>query len=190
MRPPVPVTLEGGGLRLTPLAAEHAADLHLAAQDDDIWRWVSVPRPVTPAQMHDYIQEANAQEGRIAFAVVVDGRAQGSTSYLDIDASLGALEIGWTWYARALWATQVNPTCKFLLLQHAFESLGAERVSLKTDVMNTRSQAAIRKLGARYDGTLRHHRRRTDGSARDTVFFSILADEWPAVRRGLEDRLR
>ncbi len=126
----------------------------------------------------------------LAFAVVVDGRAQGSTSYLDVDLSVGGVEIGWTWYARPLWATTVNPACKLLLLTHAFEVLGAERVTLKTDGLNTRSQSAIRRLGATYDGTLRHHRRRPDGSVRDTAYFSILRSEWPGVREGLLARLR
>ncbi len=125
----------------------------------------------------------------LAWAVVVDGVAVGSTSYLDIDAALGALEIGYTWYRRDLWATSTNPACKLLLLSHAFDDLGAGRVSLKTDALNARSRAAIGRLGASYDGTLRHHRLRPDGSVRDTAYFSILAAEWPGVRAGLQSRL-
>ena len=127
--------------------------------------------------------------GDLVWAVVVDGRAQGSTSYLDVDLSVSGLEIGWTWYARSLWATHVNPACKLLLLAHAFDDLEAQRVTLKTDGRNTRSQSAIRRLGARYDGTLRHNRLRADGTVRDTAYFSILASEWPEVREGLQSRL-
>jgi RimJ/RimL family protein N-acetyltransferase len=121
--------------------------------------------------------------------VVVDGRAAGSTSYLDLDTEVGGLEIGWTWYRKDLWATEVNPTCKLLLLTYAFEDLGAGRMSLKTDSRNTRSQAAIRKLGCAYDGTLRHVRVRPDGTIRDTVYFSMLAPEWPAAKAALEVRV-
>ncbi len=190
MREPGPVVLAAGRVRLEPLAEAHTAQLFEVAGDDDIWRWVSVRRPHTLQDMTAIVGQSRAEPGRLPFAVVVEGRAQGSTSYLDIDTGVGGLEIGWTWYARPLWATEVNPQCKLLLLEHAFDTLGAGRVSLKTDIMNTRSQAAIRKLGARYDGTLRHHKLRSDGSVRDTVYFSILAEEWPTVRAGLEARLR
>jgi RimJ/RimL family protein N-acetyltransferase len=139
--------------------------------------------------MSAMIEEAVADPDRLPFAVVHDGRAVGSTSYLDIDLEVGGLEIGWTWYTPAVWATPVNPECKLLLLGHAFDDLGAGRVLFKTDALNTRSQAAIRKLGAQYDGTLRHHRLRADGSVRDSAYFSILAEEWPAVRAGLERRV-
>ena len=186
VRPPEPVVLSGSGVRLEPLGAEHADDLAVAAQDDDVWRWLPVTRPRTADDVRALVA---GHSGDLAFAVVVDGRAQGSTAYLDVDLEVGGLEIGWTWYAKALWATSVNPACKLLLLEHAFEDLGAERVTLKTDRLNARSQAAIRKLGAQYDGTLRHARRRPDGSVRDTAYFSILAAEWPGVRDGLRARL-
>lgn len=186
MRPPEPVVLSGSGVRLEPLVAEHAEDLAVAARHDDVWRWLPVARPRTPDDVRAMVV---AHSGDLPFAVVVDGRAQGSTAYLDVDLDVGGLEIGWTWYARPLWGTSVNPACKLLLLRHAFEVLGAERVTLKTDRLNVRSQAAIRRLGARYDGTLRHHRRRPDGSVRDTALFSVLAAEWPGVRTGLQERL-
>ena len=125
----------------------------------------------------------------MAWAVMVDGVAAGSTSYLDVNVELGGLEIGATWYRRDLWATEVNPTCKWLLLDHAFRFLGAERVTFKTDALNVRSQAAIRKLGCHYDGTLRHQRHRPDGSVRDAAYFSMLAEEWPAGEHTLVTRL-
>jgi len=117
-------------------------------------------------------------------------RIVGSTRYMDIQAEHRGVEIGWTWYAPEVWGTAVNPECKLLLLTHAFEEWGAVRVMLKTDHRNARSQAAIRKLGAVYEGTLRQHRVRPDGTLRDTVVFSILDREWPAVRAGLYARLQ
>ena len=106
-----------------------------------------------------------------------------------VDLPVGGLEVGWTFYSPSVWAGPVNPTCKLLLLSHAFDALGAGRVTLKTDALNARSRSAILRLGASYDGTLRHHRLRADGSVRDTAYFSVLAAEWPAVRDGLLARL-
>ena len=184
MHSPELVTLSRGRVRLEPLGPEHDADLLAAAQDDDVWRWMPVRRPQTAADIA-LIRETHPGQ---AWAVVVEERAAGSTSYLDVETELGGLEIGWTWYRKDLWATEVNPTCKLLLLTYAFEDLGAGRVTLKTDGLNTRSQAAIKKLGCRYDGTLRHHRLRPDGSVRDTAYFSMLATEWPAAKARLENR--
>lgn len=184
MKAPTPVVLARGRVRLEPLVAEHDPDLLDAAQDDDVWRWLTT-RPTTLEQMADL----RSSHPGLAWAVVVDGRAAGSTSYLDVDLDVCGLEIGWTWYRKDLWASDVNPTCKLLLLTHAFDDLGAERVTFKTDALNTRSQAAIRKLGCRYDGTLRHQRRRPDGSVRDAAYFSLLAAEWPTARARLRARL-
>lgn len=183
MRPPEPVVLTGRHVRLEPLTDAHLPDLLDAAQDDAIWSWLSMPRPTVAEDL------AVTAADRLAFVVIVKGRARGSTSYLDSDVPVAGLEIGWTWYARDLWATPVNPECKLLLLEHAFDELGAARVTLKADGRNLRSQGAIRKLGATYDGTLRHNRLRPDGSVRDTAYFSILLAEWPAVRAGLRARL-
>lgn len=189
MRPPLPVVLEGPHARLEPLSLSHVDDLLAAASDEAIWRWMPVIPPRTTDDVVAMVQSAQADPARLAWAVVVDGRAQGSTSYLDIDIDLGGVEIGWTWYSPAVWASRVNPQCKLLLLQHAFDELGTSRVTLKTDALNARSRAAIGKLGAAYDGTLRHHRLRPDGSVRDTSYFSVLAEEWPQVREGLQARL-
>jgi RimJ/RimL family protein N-acetyltransferase len=189
VRAPRSEVLIGTVVRLEPLSVEHVPDLTAAAAYDEIWTWTG------PARMDDrdavaaYVDDAVADPGRVPFAVVVDGRAVGSSSYLDIDLSVGGIEVGHTWYTPSVWQSAVNPECKLLLLGHAFEELGAGRVTLKTDGRNARSQAAIRKLGARYDGTLRHHRRRPDGSIRDTACFSVLATEWPGVRAGLLDRI-
>jgi len=181
---PEPLELDRGRVRLEPLAAQHDPDLLDAGQDDAVWRWMPASRPRT---VEDQARLRETHPG-LAWAVVVDGRAAGSTSYLDVDPALGGLEIGWTWYRKDLWATEVNPTCKLLLLGYAFDDLGAGRVTLKTDGLNTRSQAAIRKLGCQYDGTLRHHRLRPDGSVRDTAYFSMLAREWPEAKARLETR--
>nr|BFE82743.1 hypothetical protein GCM10020093_053440 [Planobispora longispora] len=116
------------------------------------------------------------------------GRAVGWTTYIDVPGYDESVEIGWTWYGRAVWRTAVNTECKILLIDHAF-GLGFNRVQLKTDHLNTRSQAAIRRLGCVYEGTLRRHRRRPDGTWRDTVYFSMLEEEWPANRARLAARL-
>jgi RimJ/RimL family protein N-acetyltransferase len=189
MQAPEPTTLAGKHVTLVPLGPEHAEDLFEAGQHDEVWTWLSWQQPHTPADMAALVDQAIADPERHPFAVIKDGRAIGTTSYGDIDLAVGGLEIGWTWYTPSVWATAVNPECKLLLLAHAFDDLDAARVFLKTDGLNTRSQAAIRKLGARYDGTLRHHRLRADGSVRDSAYFSILASEWPEVRAGLERRV-
>ncbi len=189
MRRPEPVVLEGHGVRLEPLTRAHVPDLLPVAQDGEVWRFLSGPQPQDADAMTAVVDAAVADPDRVAWAVVVDGRAAGSTSYLDVDLAVEGLEVGWTWYAREVWATRVNPACKRLLLGHAFDGLGAQRVSLKLDARNTRSFRAVERLGARYDGTLRHHRLRADGTVRDSAYFSILAAEWPAVRDALDDRL-
>jgi len=184
VRTPEAKRLSRGRVTLEAWEPRHDSSL-LEAASPEVFRWLPTPAPTTPAEMAAIREEHPG----LPWAVVVDGRGAGSTSYLDVDTALGGLEIGWTWYRQDLWATDVNPTCKLLLLTYAFEELGAARVTLKTDGLNTRSQAAIKKLGCRYDGTLRHHRLRPDGSVRDTAFFSMLADEWPAARQGLLARL-
>lgn len=189
MRRPEPVVLVGDQVRLEPLALEHIPDLHQAGADAELWRWLAVQPPETLADTTAMVQAALEEPARTPWAVVVGGRAVGSTSYLDVDAAVGGLEIGWTWYARAQWASPVNPGCKALLLAYAFDELDCRRVTLKTDALNTRSRGAISRLGASYDGTLRHHRVRVDGSVRDTAYYSILAAEWPVVRAGLQTRL-
>lgn len=189
MKEPEPITLTGEHVSLVPLGREHADDLFAAGQYDEIWTWLGWPRPRSVDDMVRQIDEGLAAADRLSFAVLRGDRVVGTTSYGDIDVQVCGLEIGWTWYTPSAWSTAVNPECKYLLLRHAFEELDAARVFLKTDGLNTRSQAAIRKLGAKYDGTLRHHRLRGDGSVRDSAYFSILAAEWPAVSAGLLARL-
>lgn len=186
-----PVTLELNGVRLEPLAPHHAEGLRAAATDGQLWtlRVTSVPEP---HEVDGYIFKAFEMRGsRQAFAVVdaATGTVIGSTSYHDIVPAVERLEIGYTWYAKSRQRTHVNTTCKLLLLTHAFETLGAALVGLRTDNFNHASQAAIERLGAKKDGVLRHHALRRDGTVRDTVMYSIAAGEWPEIKAHLLYRL-
>lgn len=187
-----PVALRGRHLRLEPLQETHARALLEVAQDPQIWTWMSA-RPTTRPAMDEWIAAALDAQRRgeeYPFAVVrSDGRVIGSTRYMDVQAANRGVEIGWTWYAPDTWGTVINPECKYLMFQHAFEVWSAVRVALKTDALNLHSQAAIKKLGARFEGTLRNHRIRLDGSLRDTVMFSVVASEWPAVQAALKSRI-
>jgi RimJ/RimL family protein N-acetyltransferase len=189
----VPTILEGYGIRLEPLVMEHAEGLKLAASDGDLWHLVftSVPHPDS---VSDYIEKALAgqTDGHMCPWTVIDassGMLLGSTRYHDILTAVDRVEIGYTWYGTSSQRTHVNTSCKLLLLEHAFDQLGCGVVGLRTDILNHRSQAAIKSLGAKKDGVLRHYALRRDGSVRDNVFYSILKTEWPAVRTHLEARL-
>jgi RimJ/RimL family protein N-acetyltransferase len=192
---PSPVTLTGRHVRLEPLTEGHLSDLFTAGgKDEEVWRWQGGPAPQSEAELGDTLREllAAAEQGMyVPFAVIHlgSGRAVGWTTFSDVDVRDERLEIGWTWYGRAHWRTAVNTEAKLLLLGHAFEELGMGRVQLKTDHMNRRSQDAIARLGAQREGVLRRHRRRPDGTWRDSVYFSMLADEWPAAKERLEARL-
>ncbi|WUS97855.1 GNAT family N-acetyltransferase [Streptomyces sp. NBC_00708] len=189
---PLPVTLTGRHVRVEPLAPAHLDDLFAAGgNDDDVWRWLGTPTPRTPQELEAELTALLADPSYLPFAVVdlASGRAVGWTTYMDVDVKNERLEIGWTWYGRAYWRTAVNTETKLLLLTHAFEELGMGRVQLKTDHLNERSQEAIARLGARREGVLRRHRRRPDGSWRDTVYFSLLAQEWPEAKGRLEARI-
>lgn len=188
-----PVALTGSFVRLEPLRPRHAGGLLHAGEDPEIWQWLS-RRLLDRESVDRFIADAMEAESRgneYAFAVIrlADERVVGSTRFMDIQRAHRGVEIGWTWYAKDVWGTVVNPEAKYLLLEHAFERWGAIRVALKTDGKNVRSQGAIRKLGAQYEGVLRSHRIRPDGSVRDTVMYSILSSEWPAVKKNLLARL-
>ena len=189
-----PVTLEGHGLLLTPLAIEHEAGLRAAAADGELWniRVTSVPEPENTLQ---YIEDALAMRSagnRFAFAVqdAVSGKVLGCSSYHDILPAVKRVEIGYTWYAKSMQRTHVNTACKLLLMTHAFETLGCHVVGWRTDNFNFASQAAIERLGARKDGVIRGHALRRDGTIRDTVMYSLRAGEWPEVRAQLLHALR
>ena len=188
-----PLVLERDGIRLEPLTDEHHDALVAAASDGRLWEfWFTAVPP--PDGMRAYVADAlqSQREGHmVAWAVreVASGTIVGATRYHDIAPKLDRVEIGHTWYSQSRQRTHVNTTCKLLLLGHAFESLGCKVVGLRTDNFNFRSQRAIEALGAKKDGVIRHFGLRRDGSARDTVMYSILASEWPDVRRHLELRL-
>ena len=194
MQTPSPVTLEGHGVRLEPLTREHHDELVAAARDGDLWNlwFTSVPEP---EQAHAYISAALAgqEAGHMLPWAVRDldtGAIAGSTRYHDIVPAVQRVEIGYTWYARRWQKSHVNTACKLLLLGHAFGTLGCRVVGLRTDNFNFASQKAIEALGAKKDGVIRHHQPRRDGTVRDTVMYSILAAEWPDVKRHLESRLQ
>ncbi|MDQ6712257.1 MAG: GNAT family N-acetyltransferase [Candidatus Dormibacteraeota bacterium] len=189
-----PVTLSGNHIRLEPMRPLHARALLDTGRDEAIWTWMPA-RPRTPETMDRWLEKAMQAEsqGREYPFVVVrleDNGLIGSTRYLDVQEEDRTVEIGWTWYAPDAWGGIVNPEAKYLLMRHAFDDWHAIRVALKTDINNLHSQAAIKKLGARYEGTLRNQRIRPDGTYRDTVIFSVIESEWPAVKARLEERLR
>jgi len=188
-----PAKLEGYGVRLEPLAAEHEKGLSEAAQDGRLWElfFTSVPEP---DQVSSYISSAleKQKQGEMLAWAVRDLKSKsivGSTRYHDVVAAADRVEIGYTWYAQSVQRSHVNTACKLLLFSYAFEKLGCKVVGLRTDNFNFRSQRAIEALGAKKDGVIRHHWPRRDGSIRDTVMYSVLLDEWPAVRKHLELRL-
>ena len=190
---PQPATLEGHGVRLEPLSAEHRNGLAAAASDGELWKlwYTSVPEP---DRVDAYI--AAAQSGRDAghmlpWAVrdLASNTIVGSTRYHDIVPAVERLEIGYTWYAQSRQRSHVNTECKLLLMVHAFETLGAKLVGWRTDNFNFASQRAIERLGARRDGVLRHHALRRDGTIRDTVMYSLTAGEWPEVKAQLRWQL-
>ena len=186
---PVPddTVLSRGALELRLASALDAAELFDALDEDAVWAHVR-GRPQTVGELADSLAAARGN-GRWAWIVRRAGRVVGTTSYLEISPVDARIEIGFTLYARSVWGTDVNPTCKLLLMQWAFDEGRFGRVQLKTDIRNARSQAAIARLGAQYEGVLRRYQRRQDGSVRDTVVFSVTAEEWPDVRAGLLDRL-
>ncbi|HVB07390.1 MAG TPA: GNAT family protein, partial [Candidatus Acidoferrales bacterium] len=181
-----PVTLEGKCVQLEPLLAAHHAALTEIGLDEDLWRWI--PAPVrTPAEMSAYIEAALAEQARgvsLPFTIVEksSGKPVGCTRYGNIDRVHRRVEIGWTWVAKPWQRTAVNTEAKYLLLRHAFETLGCIRVELKTDSLNGKSRAAILRIGARQEGIFRNHMITASGRIRHTVYFSIVDDEWSAVK--------
>jgi RimJ/RimL family protein N-acetyltransferase len=184
--------LAGRWVRLEPLAEEHHAALRACADDERIWEHMTMD--ARGAEFDVWFANAvnqRAAQKRLPFAVrlLATGELVGSTSYLDLVPEFRRLEIGATWYRVDLWQTAVNPECKLLLLAHAFDTLGLNRVSFVTDIRNERSQAAIAKLGAVREGVMRYHMLTRGGRIRDSVLFSIIASEWPEVRQRLLTRL-
>lgn len=181
-----PVTLSQRGVRLVPLSLDHEAGLAAAAADGELWklRVTSVPES---ENTRTYIETALKTADRFAFAVTDEatGTVLGTTSFHDILPAVKRVEIGYTWYAARCQRTHVNTTCKLLMLQHAFDTLGCHVVGWRTDNFNFASQAAIERLGAKKDGVIRGHALRRDGTIRDTVMYSLRSGEWPEVKAQL-----
>jgi RimJ/RimL family protein N-acetyltransferase len=195
MHPPVwiePICLHGQHVRLDPLTLEHVPGLQAAAADGQLWKlwYTSVP---APEQTQAYVEKAlSLQSAGLALPWVVRdsaGAIVGSTRFGNVDAENHRVEIGWTWYAKRVQRSGLNTEAKLLLLTHAFEALGCNAVEFRTNWFNHDSRNAIARLGAKQDGVLRSHMRMPDGTYRDTVVFSILAGEWPTVRRHLRFKL-
>lgn len=190
---PGPVTLEGGHVRMLPLSLDHLDGLTAVGLDPELWKWI--PHPVVDRQgMKDYVETALDEQRRglsVPFAATLkgDGKVVGCTRYANISVKDGRLEIGWTWIGKAWQRSGVNTEAKYLMLRHAFETLGCTRVELKTDGLNEKSRNAILRIGAKQEGILRRHTMTHTGRIRDTVYFSILDSEWPEVKSRLESRL-
>ena len=188
---PQPIVLQGIHVRLEPIELRHAADLYEAGNDESIWRYKWVPMPQSLDEVRRWTEDVTqsmANGNEIAYAIVskADQRAIGSTRYLNISPAHRTLEIGWTWIGTEYQRTVVNTECKYLLLGHAFEQLGAVRVQFKTDARNEQSQRAIERLGAVKEGVLRKSHTTHTGYIRDSVYYSIIDDEWPTVKQRLE----
>ena len=188
-----PSILEGKLARLDPMGMEHLDDLAAVGLDPSIWKWMPM-RVETPDHLQLWMEQAldQAAQGRAIPWVIrslADNRIVGSTRFMDIDARNCGLEIGGTWLAPAWRRTGINVEAKYLLLQHAFEGLGAIRVALKTHHENLQSQTAIAALGAKPEGVFRNHMIMPDGSYRQSVWYSITAEDWPEVKVRLEDRI-
>ncbi len=187
------LTLEGAHVRLEPLAESHLDALCEVGLDPSLWA-LSLTRVATRDDMRRYLDTALDERARgvsLPFAQVerAGGRVVGSTRLANYERQHRRVEIGWTWIGAPWQRTAVNTEAKRLLLAHAFDALGVNRVEIKTDALNLRSRAAVLRLGATEEGTLRRHMVADTGRVRDTVYFSIVAEEWPAVRAGLDARL-
>ena len=184
--------LAGTGVRLELLGDDAVDELYPLLSDPQVYAdgYVMHRRPVSVEDSRALVTSRFLVAGRVVYAIrLVDGTLVGTSSLLEIDLANESVHLGATLYGRRWWGTAVNPEAKLLLLAHCFDDCGFGRVKIQTDALNTHSQAAIAKLGARREGVLRRHLRRGDGTFRDTVVYSILADEWPAVRDGLRARL-
>ena len=186
--------LEGSIVRLEPLGPEHADELWAASRDAAAWRWLSVVQPQTREAWDGWIAQALAQrdaglELPYATISVATGLPVGSSRFLSIRPEHRSIEIGWTWLSPAVWGTGANTEAKLLMLEHAFESLGCRRVEFKTDALNERSRAALAALPARFEGVHRNHMLVREGESRDSAWYSVIDDEWPAVRDALGARL-
>jgi RimJ/RimL family protein N-acetyltransferase len=187
-------TLEGELVRLEPMTAQHEDGIWAASRDERTWRWLSVAQPLTRAELRDFLEAAlaNAEAGTELPLVTVrrdDGRVIGSSRYLALRPEHRSVEIGWTWLTPEAWGTGANVEAKLLMLEHAFERWGCLRVELKTDAGNERSRGAMAALPAQFEGVHRKHMLVRGGERRDSAWYSVLDEEWPAVRANLLRRL-
>lgn len=187
------IVLEGQSLRLEPMRIDHLDALYEAGRFEPLWRWTTAVME-SRDDMRRYVEQAlreRAEEKSHPFVQVecASGRVIGSTRYGNIEPAHRKLEIGWTWLSPAWQRTAINTESKYLLLRHAFEERGCLRVELKTDALNSQSRNAMRRIGCIEEGTLRSHMLTETGRVRDSVYYSILASEWPAVKAGLEQKL-
>ena len=186
-------TLEGRLVRLEPLEPRHATALWEASRDPRAWRWLSIVQPATRADFDAWLDDAlrAAAAGReIPLVTLCHERIVGSTRFLALRPEHRSVEIGWTWLHPSAWGTGVNVEAKLLMLRHAFEEWGCRRVELKTDALNDRSRGAMEAMGATFEGIHRKHMLVRDGENRDSAWYSVTDDEWPAVERGLSARRR
>ena len=189
-----PVVLSGHLVRLEPMHEKHLKDLSEVGLDPEIWRWMLYGQMTTEQDLKNWIKEILGRQAKgkdLPFSVfqISSGRAIGCTRFMNVEAIHRSLEIGGTWYGRAFQGSGVNAEAKYLLLTYAFETLGCVRVQFKTDARNIQSQRAIERLGAVKEGVLRKHMILPNGSIRDSVYYSILDDEWPGVKQHLQKRL-
>jgi RimJ/RimL family protein N-acetyltransferase len=183
--------LAGELVVLEPLARKHEAGLYAASADPAIWRWMPVEQPPTADAFHAWLEQALSLPRSVPFATLDarTGAPIGSSRYLELRPEHGVLEIGWTWLAPSAWGSGANAEAKLLQLEHAFERLGARRVEFKTDALNERSRAALAALPAAFEGVFRKHMLVRDGRNRDSAWYAIVDDDWPAVRANLLRRL-
>lgn len=186
--------LEGKIVRLEPLGPGHAQGLWEASRDPAAWRWLSIVQPQTRDAWDGWMAQAFVQrdaglELPYATVSVATGLPVGSSRYLAIRPEHRSVEIGWTWLTPSAWGTGANTEAKLLLLEHAFDALGCRRVEFKTDALNERSRAALAALPARFEGVHRNHMLVRDGVSRDSAWYSVIEEEWPAVRAAVRARL-
>jgi RimJ/RimL family protein N-acetyltransferase len=190
-----PVHLIGSIVRLEPLSEAHVPDLAVAGQDESIWKFLPYGNVNTEAKMSEHVKMLLARATRgtdLPFVVVLleSNKPIGCSRYLEIREDHRALEIGGTWYGRVYQRSGVNTECKYLLIKHAFETLGCIRVQFKTDARNQRSQVSLERIGAVKEGTLRKQMITADGHIRDSIYYSIIESEWPSVKANLEEKLK
>jgi RimJ/RimL family protein N-acetyltransferase len=188
-----PVTLQGRRVRLEPLELSHVAALAEVATDPKLWRW-TIARPTTEAELGSWVEAALANRAagtELPFVTLEasTGRPIGSSRYMSIVLEHRRLEIGWTWVAPPWQRTGANREAKLLMLEHAFETLGCRRVEFKTDSLNEPSRTALLGIGAQFEGIFRNHMVMPDGRMRHSAYYSVIDEEWPAVRAGLERSL-